>query len=75
MEPITITIDNLKDLKPYINELGYKFYIYTKDGMQELPYISAYQICLPEASTFDIVAIGFRKINGATKIVITRKDK
>ena len=75
MEPITITIDNLKDLKPYINELGYKFYIYTKDGMKELPYISAYQICLPETTTFDIVGIGFRKINGATKIVITRKDK
>ena len=75
MEPITITIDNLKDLKPFTNELGYKFYIYTKDGMQELPYISAYQICLPEAATFDIVGIGFRKINGATKIVITRKDK
>ena len=72
MEPITITIDNLK---LYTNELGYKFYIYTKDGMKELPYISAYQICLPEATTFDIVGIGFRKINGATKIVITRKDK
>ena len=69
-----ITLKNLKEIEPYTNKMGFKFKIHTEKEIEELSYISSFEICSPKARTFNVSGIGYREVIDVTQIIITKKE-